>query len=114
MDNSDLQQFRDQLLALRAELEGIVASSKIDTKAVELDQTRVGRISRMDAMQGQQMAQEAERRRQQQLLQIEGALRKIDAGAYGVCSSCGEEIDIRRLQADPTFTRCVPCATMES
>ena len=77
---------------------------------MELDQASVGRLSRMDAMQSQQMAQELARRRQQQLVRIEGALRRIESGDYGYCSVCDEEIDVRRLTLDPTNTRCVKCA----
>jgi DnaK suppressor protein len=109
MEKPDPQQFRERLLALREDLENIAAASQDAVKTVELDQARVGRLSRMDAMQGQQMAQESDRRRQRQLAKIEGALRRIETRTFGVCSSCGEPIDPRRLWADPTFTRCVPC-----
>jgi DnaK suppressor protein len=60
-------------------------------------------------MQAQQMAQASERRRQQQLLKIEVALRRIETGEYGYCFVCGEEIDVRRLGVDPTNTRCIRC-----
>lgn len=78
-------------------------------QTVELDQTRVGRISRMDAMQTQQMALEQSRRRQQQILKIDGALKRIELDEYGYCFVCGEEISMPRMQADPTSTRCVGC-----
>jgi DnaK suppressor protein len=63
----------------------------------------------MDAMQGQEMAQEAARRREAHLVCIEGALRRIETGGFGYCYVCGEEIDPRRLEADPTATRCIAC-----
>ncbi len=95
---------------MRAELQATQEASKDSTKPVELDQASVGRLSRMDAMQAQEMAQETARRRQQQLTRIEAALRRIDSGDYGYCFVCGEEIDVRRLAADPTHTRCIACA----
>ena len=110
MDDTEIEKFRTQLLRLRSELEGLEETSKEATKPVELDQASVGRLSRMDAMQSQQMAQELARRRQQQLVRIEGALRRIESGDYGYCSVCDEEIDVRRLTLDPTNTRCVKCA----
>ncbi len=55
------------------------------------------------------MAREPARRRQRQLGKIEGAFRRIEAGEYGNCFVCGEEIDIHRLSADPTYTRCLKC-----
>jgi RNA polymerase-binding transcription factor DksA len=42
--------------------------------------------------------------------QIDAALRRIDAGDYGDCASCGEEIPAKRLQALPFAIRCVKCA----
>ncbi|MEX2354116.1 MAG: TraR/DksA family transcriptional regulator, partial [Gammaproteobacteria bacterium] len=97
------------LLQLKAELLEDQQSSRESTRPVILDQTTVGRLSRMDAMQGQQMALETARRRQHLLLKVEGALRNIESGEYGYCFVCDEEIDIRRLQADPTNTRCIKC-----
>ena len=110
MDDAEIEKFRAQLLRLRSELEGLEETSKDATKPVELDQASVGRLSRMDAMQSQQMAKELARRRKQQLVRIEGALRRIESGDYGYCSVCDEEIDVRRLALDPTNTRCVKCA----
>ena len=109
MDAAQLKGFRHRLLELQAQLEALELSSATDVEPVELDQARVGRLSRMDALQGQAMAQEATRRRQRQLLAIEGALRRIDAGEYGYCFACGESIGPGRLSADPTSTRCVGC-----
>ena len=109
MEEAEIEQFRLQLLRQKAELQDLKETSKEATKPVELDQASVGRLSRMDAMQTQQMAQEVARRRQQQLVRIEGALRRIESGEYGYCFVCGEEIDVRRLSVDPTNARCVKC-----
>ena len=110
MDEGAIEKNRQKLLRLRSELQVLEHSSREASEPVELDQARVGRISRMDAMLAQQMALEAGRRRQQQLLKIEGALRRIESGEYGHCFVCGEEIVVRRLTADPTTTRCMQCA----
>jgi DnaK suppressor protein len=109
MKEAEIEQFRMQLLRVRAELQELEETSKDAAKPVELDQTGVGRLTRMDAMQTQQMAQELARRRQQQLIKIEGALRRIASGEYGYCVVCGEAIDVRRLAVDPTNARCVQC-----
>ena len=111
MERVHLERFRDRLNKLKTELENISVSSQDATKPVELDQTRVGRLSRLDAMQGQQMAQETNRRRQQQLVSINAALRRIESGTFGYCVVCGEEIDRRRLWVNPPATMCVPCAS---
>jgi DnaK suppressor protein len=101
-----LQQLRDT----RAELVQIEETLKASGKTVELDQTRVGRLSRMDAMQGQQMALQASRRREQQLRLIAAAEKRIEDDEYGYCLECGEAIAIGRLQADPTHSECIDCA----
>jgi DnaK suppressor protein len=110
MDAGAEQRARQRLLALKAELEALAQSARDDSRPVELDQASVGRLSRMDAMQSQQMAQETARRRQQHLARIEVALARLEAGEYGFCFACGETIDERRLGFDPAITRCVKCA----
>ncbi len=81
---------------------------------VELDQTRVGRLSRMDALQGQAMSQERERRRLIQLQKIAAALKRIEHDDYGYCTECGEEIAFKRLEFDPAITLCFSCADEKS
>lgn len=109
MNNEEIEQIRKKLLSLRSELQEQEEAFKGTGKPVELDQNRIGRLSRMDAMQVQQMALEASRRRQHRLLKISGALHRIDSGEYGDCFICGEEIADQRLFADPANTRCIGC-----
>jgi DnaK suppressor protein len=101
---------RQQLLDLRDELLTLAEESRDDSRPVELDQQSVGRLSRMDAMQMQSMAQATVRRRQDMLARIDGALRRLDSGEFGLCFVCGEEIADTRLAVDPTTTRCIKCA----
>ena len=109
MNNIEIEQIKQKLLILKIELQELEEISKDSSKPIELDQARVGRLSRMDAMQSQQMAQELARRQQRKLLMIDGALGRIESGDYGDCFICGEEIAIRRLAVDPTNTRCIKC-----
>ncbi len=64
----------------------------------------------MDALQGQAMAQATQRRREQELQRIDAALKRLDTGDFGYCMTCDEEIDLRRLELDPTVTLCIDCA----
>ena len=109
MQASDLQAIRQKLLARQAELQALEESARGSADTVELDQSRQGRLSRMDALQGQQMALEAGRRRQLQLQAIAGALQRLETGEFGECFICGEEIGLARLNFDPTSTRCMNC-----
>lgn len=110
VDPADIERFREALLARRIELGRLEAAAEGAADTVELDQSKVGRLSRIDALQAQQMALETARRRRQELARIDGALRRIESGDFGGCFACGEPIDLRRLAADPTHTRCIRCA----
>lgn len=102
---------RDKLLKLRAELQELAAMGDESAAVVELDQTKVGRLSRMDAMQAQAMAQASEQRREQTLRQIDAAIKRIDDDEYGYCLQCDEPINPKRLEFDPTVTLCIECAS---
>ncbi|MFO7569022.1 MAG: hypothetical protein R6W75_04420 [Smithellaceae bacterium] len=110
MTTEELKHFRDKLLQLRTEIQEVDEMSRESSRPVELDQSAVGRVSRVDAIQAQQMSLASARRRQAQLSALEGALRRIESGEYGACFVCGEDMDLRRLEADPTNTRCLACA----
>lgn len=109
----DLAQIRARLEARRKELQELTAAHHDEARPVELDQARVGRLSRVDAMQAQAMAQETERRRQLELDRIASALERIEAGTFGECVRCGEPIAPRRLTLDPATPVCVDCAARE-
>lgn len=47
------------------------------------------------------------------LKKVTEALKKIEDGTYGECESCGEEIELRRLQARPTANLCISCKEEE-
>jgi len=80
---------------------------------VELDQSKVGRLSRMDALRTQAVSQERERRREQELHRIAVALQRIDSGGYGYCMLCDGTIAIPRLEFEPAATLCIECASRE-
>lgn len=111
MDAAALQAFEVQLLAMRDALLELASSAQAQRQPIELDQARQGRLSRMDALQGQAMAQEAKRRRDLELRKIAAALRRIAADEFGYCVSCGDEIARARLQVDPSISLCIECAT---
>ncbi len=101
---------RARLLALQAELTDQQETGRDAGKTVELDQTSVGRLSRMDALQGQAMSQESGRRRGLSLQKVAAALVRLDKGEYGDCLLCGEQIARPRLTFDPAATLCIECA----
>lgn len=110
MTEQEQEQLKAQLLSLRETLRESAGRARDDALPVELDQCRVGRLSRMDAMQARAMAAELERRHQLTLKRVDIALKKMEKGDYGYCALCDEEIDIRRLRFDPTNPWCLACA----
>lgn len=113
MNQTDLQKFKQLLELQRNELMSSQQKAQSSIQTVELDQSSVGRVSRVDALQSQSMAIETTRLRQQQLRKISTALALIESGDYGYCSICDDEIDPRRLEIDPASTMCVPCASKQ-
>lgn len=105
-----MEKAKQRLAAKRTEIEEYFELAKDTIATVELDQVAVGRLSRMDAMQQQAMAQAAERTRRNDLIRIELAERRIVEEEYGFCEECGEEIPDKRLEIDPMANRCVNCA----
>ena len=106
----DIAAIREKLLTLDATLREESASSEDSRDTVMLDQTSVGRLSRMDAMQGQAMAKAGEQRRQLKLKQIADALQRIESESFGECIECGEWIGAKRLTWDPLVLKCIECA----
>lgn len=100
-----------KLLAMREALRNAAATTDAQAAVVELDQSKVGRLSRMDAMQAQAMAQESVARREAKLKEISAALQRVADGDFGWCEQCGEAIADARLEIDPTVTLCIECAS---
>ena len=110
MDTKRQADFRARLAA---ELEALDAEDRLGAegqKTVALDQSAVGRLSRMDALQGQAMAKATSARRAARRQRIAAAFARMDAGEFGYCVACGEEIAPERLDLDPTVPTCIGCA----
>ena len=106
----DLDWFREQLLQRQTELEQLSEISTEAREAVTLDQSSVGRVSRIDAIQQQAMALATERNRERDLQRIKAALVRMDDGEFGYCITCGEPIAEKRLRFEPAVPTCVDCA----
>lgn len=110
MDEVQLMTFRKLLEVRRTQLLETASVSEDAAQTVELDQTRQGRLSRMDALQGQAMSLAAKKRRELELIKIASAMVRIDDGDYGYCQMCGDEIPVKRLEFDLTADHCITCA----
>ena len=108
----DVKAFKKRLTEMRSLVEELSEATEEARQPVELDQTMVGRLSRMDALQTQAMQLETERRRTIEIQRIDSALQRIGDGEFGYCVSCGIEIEPKRLENDPTTPTCFDCAEM--
>jgi len=107
----DVERFRKLIVERIATLENSAGQSDSEIRKVELDQTRVGRLSRMDALQMQQMELALDRRQQTEIAGLREALIRVDQDGFGECLECGGEINPRRLEIDPAATLCIDCAS---
>ena len=112
MTPEHIEGFRNALLKEREFLTTAVAAEGESSKTVELDQAKVGRLSRMDALQGQAMTQETKYGHEEGLRNITAALSRIESGDYGYCSRCDELISTARLDVDPAASLCINCANL--
>ncbi|CAM3939423.1 TraR/DksA C4-type zinc finger protein [Vreelandella rituensis] len=106
----DIEKITRQLEDTKALLIDQSFESKESRATVMLDQQSVGRLSRMDALQGQAMAKAGEDRRQMMIWRIDAALARLERKTFGECSECGEWIAAKRLEWDPTVLKCINCA----
>lgn len=70
----------------------------------------LGRISRMDAINNKSVMEAALRNTQRKLTKLKTALIHIDDENFGICTSCKNEIQIKRLLFMPESDKCVRCA----
>ncbi len=93
----------------KAQLMDRIDQQKQATETVELDQSRQGRLSRMDALQQQAMAKATLNRLKNQLKQVNTTLSQLTDSDFGYCQQCGEAIEWDRLKINPTLTVCFEC-----
>ncbi|MEM8957233.1 MAG: TraR/DksA C4-type zinc finger protein [Pseudomonadota bacterium] len=111
MTEDETAKLRARIADRLASLETEESTAQAGREHVTLDQTSVGRLSRMDALQRQAMAQATARRRAAEIARLTDAARRLaDApGEFGWCEECGEPVGMRRLEADPTLRLCIEC-----
>ena len=109
MTEQELSAIRQKIDERIAELETLLGNDAEDTKPIEPD-VSIGRLSRLDAMQMQQMALEQHRRQEAELQKLKEALQRIEDGSYGQCVLCRQPIAPARLEAQPDAILCIGCA----
>lgn len=86
-----------------------IESTAAASEAVSPD-VSIGRLSRLESMQHQQIALAGKRRLEDERSRLIEARRRIDAGTFGRCLFCGRDIPSDRLLIKPDAVSCVGCS----
>jgi DnaK suppressor protein len=109
LSEAELAELRGDHDMLARELRDGLGASAEGARPVELDQTAIGRVSRIDAIQQQKMLVANRQAQKSRLQQVQSALHRFDAEEYGECLGCGEGVGYTRLKARPEAFLCIEC-----
>ena len=109
LTKDELAELREELEAQLARLLRSIEASEAALKPVELDQSRVGRLSRMDELQNQSLTRNLHEREEIRLGLIQSALARMNEGTFGACAACGSAIPYERLLVFPEAVECGAC-----
>lgn len=110
MNSKDLKYFKDRLLKEKTTLEEELATVGRKDPANPKDWQATVDDSSIDNADENEVADILEeyeehsailKQLEKQLLDVNDALKKIEAGTYGICEISGEEIEKERLEANP-------------
>jgi len=104
-----LEELHGELDRVLLRLERSMRSTEEAMKPVMLDQSVIGRLSRIDSLQNQGLTRNLQEREQVKLGQVEAAFRRIEEGTYGVCTECDAAIPFDRLMVFPETPTCSAC-----
>jgi DnaK suppressor protein len=108
LTEEQIAELQIRLSALREELTALLASTREGTRPVGLDEP-IGRLTRMDAIQQQNMSAATRRQTDLRLRQVAQALGLVERGEYGLCRRCEDPIGYARLFARPESPYCLAC-----
>jgi len=111
MDDNELKKLKKQLLAMKNDIYADVEQTLTDMN------TQSGNIPDPNDRASVESDRSFELRlrgRERKLMEkIEEALSRIEAGTYGICDECGEDIAVKRLEARPVAKFCIDCKTKQ-
>ena len=108
LSDEKIEMLRQALLRRRDEIATGLATAADAARPVDLGEP-IGRVSRIDAIQQQQMARASHEALLLRRQQIDAALGAIEGGRYGECRRCEEPVGFARLQATPEAPFCLDC-----
>jgi len=108
MNKKEIKKFQDLLLAERSSI--VRKANKTLAEEATLDTNELpDEIDQASAEYSQSFTFRLRDREKYYLSKIDKALKKIDAGSFGICEACEEPISPKRLEARPVTTLCIRC-----
>jgi DnaK suppressor protein len=108
MRKQDLEQFQRQLESQRRNLLHSVRHFDEDAKALQPDYPQ-DTLDRCLVDSSKELLLILSNEQRGRLRVIDRALQRIDAGTFGICAACGDEISSKRLEVVPWTEFCVKC-----
>ncbi|MBI4238306.1 MAG: RNA polymerase-binding protein DksA [Deltaproteobacteria bacterium] len=108
MNKKEIKRFHELLLERRRQIMEAVDQTREEGLGIDPDDLP-DEVDQASTEAGQAMQLRLRDRENVLLKKIEKAIKKIDAGEFGVCESCGEEIGMKRLEARPVSELCIRC-----
>lgn len=114
IDQKTLEELKGKLLAEKARLEkelGILGTPTGTPGDYETKFDDIGRSEEENTTEIEEYVDNlpVEVNLEKHLQDVNAALEEMEAGKYGICANCGQEIDIERLQAYPEARTCIQC-----
>ena len=110
MTEKELNYTKEKILSIVDELTDSIIYLKEASKPIE-PSCALGRLTRMEAIGEKGVNEAILSKSKARLIRLENALKRIDAGTYGICVKCKKEINRGRLEAVPEALLCVNCAS---
>jgi DnaK suppressor protein len=108
---AQLESERDRLQAIVAEMERIMRETL--SEASGENNYRDHMADQGSATFERELDMTLEENARENLLEVQQALERVDAGSYGTCARCGKDIPVERLEAYPTASLCIVCKEAE-
>jgi DnaK suppressor protein len=112
MRRRDLEAFRKRFVKQRAEYAAVAQQNHLEAFTIN-DDDRPDEVDLASADIEESIRLQLRNRGMERVRQLDEAIRRIDFGTFGICCSCEEHIEAKRLEANPIATLCVACQEEE-
>jgi len=109
MNKRDLTHLRKQLEKELVDLAGGTDCNLDGLQPAEAESPDL--IDRASSAVDRSLSQNFCDRKNEKVQKVEQALNDLEAGLYGICQRCGDDIAVKRLKANPVARQCISCKT---